>query len=57
MSYYQQQENIQKEKRRIWNMNYKRWFAIDPFFATKNTLCYSYIYKGIPGGWYLQKIK
>ena len=46
-------KNIKKEKRRIWNMNYRRWHALDPNFDMKYELCYSYVYKGIPYGWTL----
>jgi len=48
---------IRNEKRRIWNMNYKRWSALDPNFDMKYELCYGYIYRGFPGGWYLHKKK
>jgi hypothetical protein len=46
---------IRKEKRRIWNTNYKRWIASDPCFDLKYELHWSHIYDGIPGGWYLKK--
>jgi len=48
---------IRAEKRRIWNMNYKRWTRVDPLFSMKYELCYSYVYNGMPGGWYLKRIK
>ena len=48
---------IRKEKRRIWNVNHKQWSASDPNFDMKYELCYSYIYRGVPGGWYLYKKK
>ena len=47
---------IQAEKRRIWNLNYKRWTRVDPLFGMKYELCYSHVYNGMPGGWYLKKI-
>jgi len=46
---------IVQEKRRIWNANYKRWIQNDPMFDLKYELCYSYVYKGVPGGWFLKK--
>jgi len=46
---------IRREKRRIWNLNYKRWTAIDPLFDIKYELCYSHVYNGMPGGWYLKR--
>ena len=47
---------IVQEKRRVWNANYKRWIQNDPMFDFKYELCYSYVYKGVPGGWFLKKI-
>ena len=41
---------IVQEKRRVWNANYKRWIQNDPMFDFKYELCYSYVYKGVPGG-------
>jgi len=48
---------IVEEKRRIWNANYKRWIQNDPLFDLKYELCYSYVYKGVPGGWFLKKME
>ena len=56
MCRHQQRKTISREKRRVWNQNYRRWVASDPNFAMKYELCYSYVYEGIPGGWFLQKI-
>ena len=47
---------IRAEKRRIWNMNYKRWTRTDPLFSMKYELCYSYVYDSMPGGWYLKPV-
>ena len=48
-------EIINKEKRRIWATNYRRWFAADPHFDLKYELSYSYTYNGKPAGWFLKK--
>ena len=54
-TYKEKLQIIRKEKRRIWNMNYRRWMASDPFFDLKYELHYSHVYDGIPSGWYLRK--
>ncbi len=56
MNRYQQKKIINQEKQRVWNQNYRTWISIDPNFASKYELCYSYVYDGIPGGWFLRKI-
>jgi hypothetical protein len=51
------EKKINEEKRRVWNMNYRRWVERDPNFAATNELCYSYVFDGLPGGWFLKKIE
>jgi len=51
------EEKIRQEKRRVWNANYVRWARSDPLFDLKYELCYSYVYNGVPGGWFLKKIE
>lgn len=46
-----------QEKRRVWALNYARWFASDPYFDQKHDLCYSYVFNGKPAGWFLKKKK
>ena len=50
-------EIIMQEKRRVWAINYARWFAEDPYFDQKHELCYSYVFNGKPAGWFLKKKK
>lgn len=54
-TYDEERKLIRNEKRRIWNMNYRKWSEADPNFDMKYELCYSFIYQGIPSGWHLQK--